>query len=348
MLFLMGILLVTGSITLWAQTMPNLPLQDYDYHIPTNTISAITLGMGGLNLTNSADYFTSYDNPALLADNGGTAFATSFRLKSKKELQFADMMQASNLLKDKQFMYYSVVTKNAAWSYQPVASIHISQFDDSQTHSEYYDYQLDKLQLSVATKDENIGNLSGGLNLKYLTGRMVYLKERISGNSMIRESFIDNKVKGISGDLGFAWEDGAYTAGVCIYDIYSQLWWENYDSKSLKRRAALGMQYTTDDYSLMGSFQGKIGKYPDTTYHLGFVKDWTWKTENAVSEEQKEQKLIIRTGIYSKDFNGTKNINYTLGSGYNYSMFRIDFAMTNSGMKLKESQYLFSVGVGIQ
>lgn len=324
----------------------NLPIQEFDYHIPENTISAITLGMGGLNLTNAADYYTSYDNPALLATNTGTAFAASFRLKGKNDLSFAEMMQVSNLLRDKQFMYYTLITKNAAWSYHPVASTNVSQL--TSTHSEYYDYQLDKLQLSLAAKDEKFDKLAAGMNIKYLTGRLVYLKERRAYNTLIREEFIDNKVKGVSGDLGFTWEEDNYIWGACVYDILSGLWWEDFGTKSLQRRAALGFQYNMENLALLASLQGKIASSPETTYHFGLVRNWTWKTESFRSGKHNEQNLVIRAGLFSKDFNGTQNINYTLGSGYNYNMFRIDFALTNAGMRLRDSRYLFSVGVGIQ
>ncbi len=345
------ILLCLGITGILAQVQP-LPVQSYDYHIPANNISPITLGMGGINLTHSTDILASYDNPALLANNSTTAFATTFRLKNTEDMLFSEIIQASNLLKDKQFMYYTLVTKNAAWSYHPVASTHISRLYniyDTQ-YSEYYDYQLDKLQLSIAAKDEKYTKLAGGLNIKYLTGRLVYLKQRrISSNSWVTEgALIDDKVKGISGDIGFSWVEDKYTWGACLYDVLSRLWWENYDSKSLQRRAAIGFQYNVPNLALLASIQSKVSNSPETTYHFGLVRNFSWKRESAENNKTIEQNLVIRTGLFSKDFNGTENINYTLGSGYNYNMFRVDFALTNVGMRLKDSQYLFSVGIGIQ
>jgi len=332
------------------------PVPGYDYHIPANAVSPITLGMGGINLTNSADYFSSYDNPALLADNVSTAFATSFRLKNDDYMTFAEAMNASNLLKPKQFMYFTLITKSAAWSYQPVSSIHISEFynppGSSVKHRRYFDYQLDKLQVSFAAKDEKYASLSGGFNLKYLTGRLIKLEEKFTNptTTVTLAPLVDDKVKGVSGDLGLTMASDKYTVGFCVYDLYSRLWWENFDAKSLQRRTAIGFQYKVDDnFSLMASTQGKISKYPGTTYHFGLIKNWTWGSEgNGMDKQETTQNLVVRAGLFSKDFNGTENINFTLGSGYNYNMFRVDFALTNNGMELKDSQYLFSVGLGIQ
>ncbi len=341
---LLALLLVAGP-GLGAQTLPSLPVQDYDYHITENIVSPIALGLGGLNLTFGGDYFTSYDNPALLAENTATAFATSFRLKSEETLGFAELVSASNLLKDKQFMYFNLITKSAAWSYQPVASVHVSQQAANYSSSEYYDYQLDKLQLSLAGTDDRFPKLAGGLSLKYLTGRLVYLKE--SGPDMERVAFIDNKVKGVSGDLGLTWTEENVKWGACVYDVLSYLRWEDYGSESLQRRAALGFQWSTDNLALLAGVQGKVSGKPGSTYHFGLARLWTWNS-TAGSGNPVQQNLIIRAGLFSDKFDGTDNISYTLGSGYNYNLFRFDFGLTNAGMRLRDSRYLFSVGIGIQ
>ncbi len=344
------ILLLANAVLLFAQALPALPIQEYDYHIPANNVSAITMGMGGINLTNAADYFISYDNPALLVNNNGTAVATSFRLTNGSEMSYADLIKVSNLLRDKQFMYYTLITKNSAWSYHPVASTNFSEIYTAGdvTYSEYYDYQLDKAQMSIAAKDDKYPGLAGGLNVKYLTGRLVYLKQKRVGSNWVNvESLIDDKVKGASADIGLTWTEDRMVWGACFYDVLSRLWWENYSSKSLQRRASLGFQYQGDNYALLLSTQGRLSSSPETTYHLGFVKNWSWSRSSS-SGKSSDQNIVLRAGIYSKDFNGTGNINYTLGSGYNFNMFRIDFAMTNDGIRLRDSQYLFSVGVGIQ
>jgi hypothetical protein len=350
--FYVCVVLLIITVSLYSERIDFSWVQEYDYHTPANIISPITMGMGGINLTNAGDYFAANDNPALLADNTGSAAATSFIIKQDAPATFAQLMNANNLLKDKQFMYYSVITKQAAWSYQPMASVHISEFTStgSNTYREYFDYQIDKLQLSLAGKDDEFTKLAGGVNLKYLTGRLVKLTERYEyGDWVTQGSLIDDKVKGVSGDIGLTWQEGDFIWGSCIYDIYSRLWWENYESESLKRRIATGFQYNMDNLALLGGIQGRVAKYPETTYHLGLLRSFTWGAESSVTDTQvAQQNLLIRAGLYSKDFNGTQNISYTLGSGYNYNMFRIDFSLTNSGMQLKDSQYLFSVGVGLQ
>ena len=341
------ILCLVAICGLSAQVSP-LPIQSYDYHTPENNVSPVSIGVGGLNLTNSSDFFGSYDNPALLANSGAASLAISYRLKNADQMNFYQAMQISNALKDKQFKYFSLVTKNAAWAYQPVAGIHLSEWNATGDTTQYYDYQLDKWQASYGLNDQDNKALSAGVNIKYLTGRLVYLKERKVGVSLIREAFIDDKIKGFSADLGFAYTQDSYSIGAAVYDVFSRLYWENYDSKQLTRRAAAGFQINNGSLSLLGGIQGKISSDPETTYHFGVVQDWNFDSQSFTNDTETSQNLILRIGMYSHDFYGTENINYTFGSGYNYNMFRVDFGMTNQGMKLRDSEFLFSIGVGLQ
>jgi hypothetical protein len=340
------ILLLAGVSVLCAQLSP-LPITEYDYRTPVNAVSPIAVGMGGLNLTYPADYYSSYDNPALLASSPATALAMSYRLKNEEQYSFLEAMQISNALKDKQVKYFTLITKGAAVTYQPMASIHLSQWTGNSDISEYYDYQLDKWQASFAAKDPDRQMLSAGLNVKYLTGRLVYLREKKVGINLIREAFIDDKIKGFSTDLGFTVEQGDFTWGGVVYDLFSRLYWENYDSVQIQRRSALGMEYHNGDLSLLAGIHSKIDKEPDPTIHFGLVQDWNWSS-SSYGDRETTQNIILRMGMYSKDFYGTDNINYTLGTGYYYNLFRFDFALVNQGMRLRDSEFLFSIGVGIQ
>lgn len=343
LIFIMAMILCAG---LNAQAA--LPISQYDYNSPENNVSPIAIGMGGLNLTNPGDFYASYSNPALLADNEMSSFVTSFRVANDKPMTFWQAVSISNALQEKQFKYFSLVTKQAAWSYQPMVRIHISELSAAGDSSRYFDYQLDKAQISLAAKDDAWPTIRAGFNLKYINGRLVYLKERRVGSNLIREAFIDDKVKGFSTDLGVTYHQGNFTMGVMTYELFSRLYWENYSSKSLQRRVGASVQYADENLLLTAGLQGKTAKNPDTTYHFGLQNSWTWGgSGNSYQKQSDDQGLVLRLGMYSRDFYGTKNINYTLGTGYNYSIFRFDVSMNNRGMKFSESEYLFSLGVGL-
>jgi len=344
--YLCLILFCMSLTILRAQGYP-LPITDYDFRRPENNVSPIAIGMGGLNLTNVGDYFAANSNPALLAHNTSTYVSTSFRLGNEEDLSFLEAMSLGNVLKARQFGYFTLVSKSVGWSYQPLAALHISQWNAAGDESQYYDFKLDAFQMTIGAKDNRYEHIAAGLTLKYVTGRLVYLRESFHNNQFIREAFIDNKVKGFSSDLGFVVRQGNFTWAGSVYDVFSRLYWESYESEEIQRRAALGFEYQSGGLSLLGGVQGKVSRTPDTTFHLGLIQDWEWESQDFATDDIVTQNFILRLGLYSDDFHGTDNINYTLGTGYNYNMFRIDFSLTNSGMRLRDSEYLFSLALSM-
>ena len=342
--YLLSITVLMIACLLFGQSA--LPITSYDYAVPANNVSPISMGRGAINLSNSDDPFAAYSNPALMATNELSSFSTSFRLNSPEDINFWEAVNISNSLKDKQFKYFVLNAKQASFGYQPVASVHISEMMADGT-SKYYDYQLDKLQISLSGTDKKWDKLSAGLSLKYLAGRLVYLAEHRQGNVLIRDRFIDDKVKGFSSDLGFTFKQGNYTYAGCAYDILSRLWWENYDSVSLQRRMSIGMGYDTDNSHWNAGVQSKISSKPETTYHLGYGYTWNFSQSTPTAENSSRQTMDVRVGLYSKDFYGTDNINYTFGGGYYYKNVRFDFSLNAPGMKMANSEYLFALSLGI-
>lgn len=324
-----------------------LPIASFDYGAPENNVSPMAIGMGCLNVTNASDFYASYANPALLGENDYSLFAASFRVKGAEDMTIAEAAQFSNVLRPSQFKYITLLAQQTAWTYQPVAAVNIVEIPDpafanNQSSYRYLDYQLDKWQISIAGADNSWRPVRFGLNAKYLTGRLVYLRSERPDTT-----FIDTKVKGFSTDLGLTLQTGSYTFGLVATDLLSRLYWDwGYDSVPLQSRLAFGAQYGTEYLTVSAGAQGKLSKTPDTTYHLGLQYLWDWQSANA-SGQNNTQALTARVGIYSRDFYGVDNINYTLGAGYNYNVFRFDFALINKGLQLRDSEYLFSLGVGL-
>ncbi len=332
--------------SLAAYEMPNLPISSFDYGIPNNNVSPIAIGMGCMNVTNARDFYGSYSNPALLGNNQYSLVAASFRVKGDEDMTIAEAAQFSNVLKPSQFKYATLVAKQSAWTYQPVAAIHIIESPDpaffNPASFRYFDYQLDKWQVTLAGSDNSWRPIRFGLNVKYLTGRLVYLRSERPDTT-----FIDTKIKGFSTDLGLTLQTGSFTFGLVSTDLWSRLYWDwGYDSVPIDRRLAFGAQYGTEYLTVSAGAQGKLAKTSDATYHLGFQYLWDWQG-NSSSNEAASQAFTVRLGLYSHDFAGVDNINYTLGAGYNYNVFRFDFALNNKGLKLRDSEYLFSLGVGL-
>ncbi|HPB43348.1 MAG TPA: hypothetical protein PL102_02815 [Candidatus Syntrophosphaera sp.] len=323
-----------------------LPITSFDYGTPENSVSPIAIGMGCMNVTNASDFYASFSNPALLGGNEYSLASASFRVKGDEAMTIADAVQFSNVLRPSQFKYVTLVAKQTALTYQPVASVNIVESPDpawpnNPSGYRYLDYQLDKWQISLAGSDNSWRPIRFGLNAKYLSGRLVYMR-----SARPDTTFIDTKVKGFSTDLGLTLQTGSFTIGLVSTDLLSRLWWDwGYESVPLQSRMAFGAQYGTEYLTVSGGVLSRLSRNPDTTYHLGFQYLWDW--QGTSSEPNNSQAFTARIGLYSRDFNGTDNINYTLGAGYNYKIFRFDFALNNKGFKLSDSEYLFSLGVGL-
>jgi len=332
-----------------AQQTP-LPITSYDYAIPENNVSPITMGSGAINIANSDDPFAAYANPALMADNKLASFSVSFGLKNPDDMPFWEAANISNALKSKQFKFFVVNTQTASFSYQPVASVHVSEISPDGSSSKYYDYQLDKVQMSMGFRDTKYDKLAAGLSLKYLSGRLVYLTEHKVGSMMVRDGFIDDKVKGFSSDLGFTYNMGNIVYSGAFYDLLSRMWWENYDPVSIQRRTAIGMGWKSGSSIYNAGVQSKIAKIPDTTYHFGYAYQWKFGGNSNYTnstQSSNRQTMDLRFGLYSQDFYGADNINYTFGGGYYYKTIRFDFSLNNTGLQLADSQYLFALSLGI-
>jgi len=326
--------------------MPNLPITSFDYGSPAGNVSPMAIGMGALNLTNAGDFYASHSNPALLGSNQYSLLAASFRVKGDKDMSIVEAAQFSNVLRPSQFKYVTLLAKQAAFTYQPMSSIYIMESPDSlfgyDGSFRYLDYQLDKWQVSLAGSDKSWQDLRFGLNAKYLNGRLVYLRSERPDTT-----FIDTRVRGFSTDLGLTLQTGAFTFGLAATDIVSRLYWDwGYDSVPLQSHLALGAQYGTDNLIVSVGGQGKISKTPGLTYHLGAQYLWDWGS-NAYNSAEAAQAFALRAGLYSHDFYGIENVNFTLGMGYNYNIFRFDVAVNNKGLRLSDSEYLFSLGLGL-
>ena len=140
---------------------------------------------------------------------------------------------------------------------------------------------------------------------------------------------------------------GEIVYAASFYDLLSMLWWENYDSVTLQRRAAAGLGFEGTNSHYYAGIQSKLAKKPETTYHLGYGYRWNLNSGTNSSSTENSSSFDLRVGTYSHDFYGADNINFTLGAGYYYRNFHFDFSLNSTGMKLADSDYLFSISAGI-
>lgn len=329
-------------LCLSAFSLYGFPIQRFDYHTPDHNPSPVVTAMGGLNLTDNTDYYMSYDNPALLAYNRTTSAAASFSVVKNDKFSPLQLMQVGTLLRNNQFAGLVFNTSTGAMMYQSVANIHLNeQVIPGYNPKIYFDYTLQKVQMSFGGVSDKNQNFAAGLTVKYLFGRLVYL----SYDSPVKfesHEFFDDKVKGISSDLGFAYKTESVRVGLVFYDLLNGLFWQTESNKSLTRRSAFGIQFGQNDLKVTSGVMTTLEKNSTTTYHFGLAKD-----VSLGGSPINRQSVGLRLGAYSDKFSDQQHIFYSVGSGYYFKTFRIDFSIVGPGLKIEQCNYLISASLSM-
>lgn len=328
-------------VCLAALSLSAFPITRFDYHTPDHNPSPNVTAMGGLNLTDETDYYISYDNPALLAFNKKTSAAASFSIVKNDQYSPIQLIQLANLLRKNQFSAIVVNSSTGAMMYQAMTSVHVNEpLGEGSTNSTYFDYTLQKAQMSFGGTSGKAKSFAAGVTVKYLFGRLVYLNR--NDVEMTFTDFYDDKVKGFSTDLGFAYRGQATRVGLAFYDLLNGLYWQTESSKTLTRRCAIGIQVGGEDTKMLAGAMTTLESESTTTYHFGIVKDV------ALSDKVKEkQSISFRGGVYSENFDSSDNIIYSIGTGYYYKTFKIDFSLAGPGMDMSKSNYLLAISMSM-
>jgi hypothetical protein len=326
------VLLVVNTIIL------AYPKVNLDWHTPERHVSTIGISLGGLNHIYAEDYAVAYDNPALLTMRQKSYVTGSFRSSRMEEENIASLVNPNYLLHDKQFTYFSFSTSKFAISYQP--AININNSIESDTLNSYHNLYMNSYVISLAAADEQYKNLKLGLNLKLIDGRQVYHEEKKVDNHWEDVEFVDDSVTGYSIDAAVSYVRDSMIYGVTIYDILSQLYWSGRDNDHLRKRYSAGMGYHVDNSTFTIATQGRFNQPDEQTYHMG------WGYSYGISSSY-DQTVGFKTGMYSHDFDKMDNIFYTFGMGYTISMFTVNFSGISKGFTLNNTDYLFSVTVGM-
>jgi len=330
--------------TLWS-----FPVDSFDYYKPENTVSPISGAMGALNCTYEKDYMAVYYNPALLSVFEGAFVTASFRHYAPLDDYSVSLKNAKSFLKKDNLNYLALIQGKGAITYQPLVNRKSDVTDWENGSREYLDYALNCYQISTSAKENDF---SFGINLRYISGRMIYLQEELAdsvavGNGSpdslwITSQFINSKANGFSMDFGFLLNTENMKYGLTLHDILSKIYWSGQSNKHFKRRFTLGMQLETENNVTMCAMNQHLDFKGDPTYHFGYGRS-IQLGDPAVSTGS----VLFRLGVYSTDFKSEENIFFSVGSGFYWKGFRIDFSITSNDWNIDNNKYIASIAFGI-
>jgi len=313
------------------------PVNSYDYQTPLLQVSPMAAAMGGLNLSLQGDPGLLYGNPALLAYNTSSVMSVGLKLQDRDDISISDMLNAASALKKNQLVSLHFASDKGGMAVRPLVSIdaNTTWTEDDDTFRASEDYNLTCYQLAVA---ETEGKFTYGLGLKYLDGRLVYLRERETTEGWVREQFINDRLHGLSFDLGMAMKFGSFVWGVNAWALYSKLWWLDNPDRVVTKRVGSTLGWQSGNTALIVGSQRKWSSTDDQTYHGGIQQALSLGDSTSV---------IVRAGAYSHNFDNADVTWTSFGLSYYYKTFRIDTSMATHDMAIKNTRYLVSISMGM-
>lgn len=316
------------------------PVKDYNFYLPNTNISPYALGLGGICLTQSENNLAFVSNPALLGDVKQMTFTASFLIPSTNKT-FTQMLSQNPILEKSNFRGFGIQAQKIGVLYQELANI--NETDISDNFKTYQDYKLRSFGLSFADTTQSI---SLGLSFKYLDGRLVYLNQRKTyfGDRLdslyITEEFIDSKSRGFASDIGIYGQRGAFHFGFMVNDLFSKLYWKDYDQVKIKTRGNFSVELKSNSIALASGVSSLWNIHEQALYSQSI------NYSAQLSNPNLKQSVSLRFGATSKDYKESKNILYSFGTSYMIQTFKIDLSMQTRGLKSNTAQYAFSLSVG--
>ena len=320
------------------------PVVFYDYWQVVNGYSPQVAGTGGLNLTEPHTTHTAFYNPALLAFRERTVISGSIRyFKEDETLYAADQLpdRESSKWYRKNFSYLGIDSENVGFSYFSLANLHLErEYPAGESTERYYlDYYLDAYRLSFAEKS---GLLAFGLNLSLLKGRVVYLRESMQEEDYLTEQFIDSPGWGYNLDFGAVVKSDRMSYGLTIPNLLGKIYWKDNPDYTLQRRLHLAAQWGAGENYITGGLTRKFDFKSDNTYHLGFQQAISFGVFRG-----EYQFLPLRVGLFFEQFKNWQDVGYSIGSGYQYSIFQIDISYMMLNQEKKNHSLVAAISVGL-
>lgn len=337
MRLLLFIVLTINTLTV---LKAEFPITNYHYYRTANGLSPAVSATGGINLTNARFPNTSYYNPAVLAFRRTSTLSTSLRFYNEKETLLNELGIPENesfQWHSESMAYIGIEAENVAFNYFSMANIE-HEYTDHDDFQNYLDYYLDCYRVSYGSKS---GMLAFGLNISYLTGRTVYLRETKENNITKVDNFVDEKARGYSLDFGAVVKSNNFSYGLYIPNLMSKLYWSESDNVSLQRRFAAGVQVGNDRSFISSGISRRFRFRSANTYHFGFqqfVQMGTIRGQSYI--------MPVRLGAYSSEsFWKFKDLNYGFGTGIQSGYFHFDISLNTSDFEWDNYYIMTSISM---
>jgi len=326
---------------------------------------ARSCGMGCTGIALVNEPVVSFYNPAGLCFLIGEYVTIDFQNNRDATSEQDGFMDVS----DYKFDFFSFASSGAGISFRPLSRVDrkLQELVFSEEYSETVsvesrlEYSADEFCLSVTSvASEMFETLENkplfGINLKYIRASLGSAELVKLGSSPVDASSNIDSGNGFGLDIGFAYSNNPVTTGIVLKDVFSKVFWSDYDSDRITPRIGAGASL---------KFFKKWNVCTDLNYDTGNKKlgsssgvEFSNLGEKATKAEEKIVDLIkkkegnrsrslfsARLGMALEDVEKRSEILYSAGCGYSFNRFQLNVAVFGNNEQIRSKELSSQVSI---
>ncbi len=192
-----------------------------------------------------------------------------------------------------------------------------------------------------------------GINLKYYRAILAESEVKKTKTTPVDASSNFDTGNGFGIDLGFSYMKNPILLGITINDIFSKVYWTDYDNDRIHTKTGAGITtFFLDQWAISTDLRydgglKKTGVYTGTEYRIGKIKKEEKKLlfGQPKNEDKSLWAAIFRIGARLDNVKRKKEIIYSLGFGYSLSQFNFDIAFSGDKELVKSKSFSSQISI---
>jgi hypothetical protein len=342
--------LILFTLCITSVTMRGSPIESH--HFEGFPPGARSLGLGNVGIALPNEPFANYYNPGAACFIQNTTIAVDFAEKERNTSRFPGIA-------GKTINYLSFISYSGGFTWRPLtqvrgqstSSFFSDTYQETLTIESHHEYRVDELFLTLTTLSSEILNTLEqnplfGLNLKYF--RAYYAEAEVIHTSSSPVDAMSNfdTGNGFGVDAGFALVKNPFLFGLAAKDIFSKVYWSDYDSDRIDTKLGMGVSSFFFDRILLSTDYRYNTRTKISSLFAG-IETNVYQLEKVLKENtgsQTERSLItsgsqIRFGTRLDDIEKRDDIIYSLGIGYFSTRFAADLAIFANFEDIKNKHF---------
>jgi len=328
------------------------PISPVLFNGPAPGARSHSLGNAGIALF--ADPFSSFYNPAALCYIYASFLLLDFHYEGTPENDTPFNLPRFFGMTP---VYFSAINHAGGITWHPcfrrtdeeVRRFFSSEYGETLFVNTVHEYRGDEFfftmtTLSTETLENPFNTPLFGINIKYYLTQLAESEVTRTRTAPVDATSNIDTGNGFGLDIGFAYAGESFVVGIAIKDIFSRVWWSDYDTDVIPVKAGAGISLLLSERFIFSTDMRYDNWYKRTGIYSGvevnFLSSKTPKTKHIPVGEPKQknyakQGSIIRLGTKLDDVKQLSDIIYTFGYGYTFSRLAVEIALMGDSEFIK-------------